>query len=1516
MRANRCARAVLLFVGFLSTAPALEGAIPSPERTALLALYNATAGQSWSGSGGWGSAPGTECSWSGVVCNEAGTTVVELNLGYNNLVGSIPGTLGQLPNLEVLYLPGNSLGGTIPSQLGSLSKLRVLELNSNLLTGTIPSSFASLANIEMLALWNNQLSGSIPAFLGSLGKLTELRLSSNQLNGTIPAQLAQLPSLVYLDLANNALTGNIPPQLGSLATLEELALGINDLGGSIPQELGNLPKLRILDLGENRLTGTIPAKLGQIATLEYLQLQQNGLTGAIPAELGGLANLTRLWAEGNALTGSIPVQLTQLAKLEDLLLAYNQLTGTIPAQIGAMLALQNFTLSNNLVSGTIPPELAGATALRTLILGANTLSGTIPPGLGNLAELTDLDVGGNQLTGTIPPELGRLSNLTFLSISANKLSGSIPRELGNLSNLTALWAQGNTLSGTIPPELGKLGAIQSLFLFDNQLTGAIPPELGQCTSLDAFDLGVNRLTGTIPASLGNLVRMQYFGLAANQLTGVIPPELAQMTSVVNFDLSENALTGTIPAAFGSIQTLEFFALEHNELSGTIPPELAQAQGLQYLFLRGNQLAGTIPPQVGNLPNLRSLQLGQNRLNGPIPPQLGQLATLEELGIELNNLSGPVPPQLLNLSSLADNGSDFGYNALYTNDTALEAFLDRKEGASFREFQTVAVTNAKVAAIKSDTVVFTWDRIGYYQDPGGYAISVATSPGGAPEKVVTTPDKSTSSYAVDGLSAQKTYFFVITTVSYPFYIQKNTVISEPTATMTATTTAATISPPLPVVTTYPSGLVASANTAGAEDYYQVRNYGDLPTTLTIAQSGDLFTQSLSTAELGPDEELYVTIRALARPAGAYSGEVSITGTGFQGTVRIPVKLLSASAQQGTALGDAANDRVDVAAPPGENPVGSATFTNLGNGPLNGIVVSDVGFIVPQSGLVTIAPGASVTVSFQIDRTLRPDAGSLSGTAAGTLSLVYATGAAGARSFATSARRGVMETPAVGISIVTVVDTVKPTTSTSDVPPLAPGQVALIIPGVGHVRGGVGLFISDVTITNVFGVSALSDLSMYFSPSMDAPPASKSAPIAPVAPGQGVKLADVVTTVFGGDQVTGTVQIRSRDFDKIYAAASIFNVSSALGTYGSVIPVFRSDRALAPGQSLVLSGMRKSATTRTNIFVQETAGAASTVTVRFFSASGAELTSLTEAVAPFRMLRLIDRVPEGAVMARVVNDPASTGRVVAYATPVDQQSGDFWSVADWTQLAGANRGEPVVIPVAGVVRGANDTFFRTDVSISNVGSVAASGTLEYFQRDGVRFTKPLALGAGETIEYSDVAGTHFGAPSGSLGFIVYTPSSGSVAATSRTYATVGDRPGTYGTGVPALPRSSAMRLGQSRQINGLEVSSVATILSQKPASFRSNVGIAETAGAAVKVRVIASYGDSRSLVYGPIASFDVDLAPNGFVLLTDLSNRLPATARGEDLLGVSLRFQVVSGDGAVIPFVTSVDNGSGDQVLRIE
>ena len=43
-----------------------------------------------------------------------------LYLGFNELAGPIPADLGNLSNLETLYLGFNELAGPIPADLGSL----------------------------------------------------------------------------------------------------------------------------------------------------------------------------------------------------------------------------------------------------------------------------------------------------------------------------------------------------------------------------------------------------------------------------------------------------------------------------------------------------------------------------------------------------------------------------------------------------------------------------------------------------------------------------------------------------------------------------------------------------------------------------------------------------------------------------------------------------------------------------------------------------------------------------------------------------------------------------------------------------------------------------------------------------------------------------------------------------------------------------------------------------------------------------------------------------------------------------------------------------------------------------------------------------------------------------------------------------------------------------------------------------------------------------------------------------
>ena len=61
-----------------------------------------------------------------------------------------------------------------------------ISLSSSELTGSIPPEIGNLTNLERLYLYDNELTGSIPPDVGNLINLTGLRLDQNQLTGSIP----------------------------------------------------------------------------------------------------------------------------------------------------------------------------------------------------------------------------------------------------------------------------------------------------------------------------------------------------------------------------------------------------------------------------------------------------------------------------------------------------------------------------------------------------------------------------------------------------------------------------------------------------------------------------------------------------------------------------------------------------------------------------------------------------------------------------------------------------------------------------------------------------------------------------------------------------------------------------------------------------------------------------------------------------------------------------------------------------------------------------------------------------------------------------------------------------------------------------------------------------------------------------------------------------------------------------------------------------------------------------------
>ena len=307
-----CVPAHAYFQDWLNSVPWHEGtgsqcALLSDNRDILVVLYETTQGSAWRRKDNWlTDAP--IGSWYGVQTDTLGR-VIRLRLGFNNLRGPIPPELGNLTEVEWLYLANNDLRGPIPPELGNLASLGSLSVSRNGLTGSIPPELGNFANLGFLDLSNNRLTGAIPMELGNLAEVEWLSLANNDLRGPIPPALGNLANLGSLDLSNNILTGPIPPAIGDLSELQTLSMDENYLTGPIPP-LGRLPKLRTLSLADNRLTGPVPSEVGGLS-LWWLDLADNRLMGPVPPGLGATGYLYDVRFHGNAeMAGRLPSSLT------------------------------------------------------------------------------------------------------------------------------------------------------------------------------------------------------------------------------------------------------------------------------------------------------------------------------------------------------------------------------------------------------------------------------------------------------------------------------------------------------------------------------------------------------------------------------------------------------------------------------------------------------------------------------------------------------------------------------------------------------------------------------------------------------------------------------------------------------------------------------------------------------------------------------------------------------------------------------------------------------------------------------------------------------------------------------------------------------------------------------------------------------------------------------------------------------------------------------------------------------
>ncbi|KAL7184851.1 hypothetical protein ACSBR2_026904 [Camellia fascicularis] len=438
-----------------------------------------------------GSGTSNCCNWSGITCNSSSSRGF-----FNDPIDS-----GRVVKLE---LSGKILAGKLnETTFTGLDQLTTLNLSINFLRGSLPPSMFQMSNLQVIDLSKNDFSGSISMSI-NLPFLEIFDISDNSFEGSAPVGICINSTRIrIIDFALNYFYGRIPSGFGNCSSLEHLWLEFfaesNNFSGGIPNSLANSRTITSLVLRNNSLNGVIDLNCSEITHLVSLSLSCNQFTGPVPDILPLCPRLKIIGLAGN-FTGKIPKNFRNFHVLSLLSLS----NSTVFNLLAALDILQHFKSLTTLRLGhdfhgeQLPsfPSL-GFKNLKVLNIGYYGLTGVFPQWLSGLTNLQALDLSGNRLDGTILSWLGNFEFLFFINLSNNYFTGEIPKNLTKLECLSKDVLP-EDLSLRLPFPFSFSRGFKTLDLSHNDLSGAIPLSLENLSFLSKFNVAYNQLYGTIP----------------------------------------------------------------------------------------------------------------------------------------------------------------------------------------------------------------------------------------------------------------------------------------------------------------------------------------------------------------------------------------------------------------------------------------------------------------------------------------------------------------------------------------------------------------------------------------------------------------------------------------------------------------------------------------------------------------------------------------------------------------------------------------------------------------------------------------------------------------------------------------------------------------------------------------------------------------------------------------------------------------------------------------------------------
>ncbi len=603
---------------------------------ALKELYCDTDGDNWKNNDGWyeslnEGAGCNYCEWYGVTCEDG--RVIELDLGFNRLVG------------------------TIPSKISKLKKLKILRLGSNDISGTLPGS------------------------IGQLIELEELGLSGNEFHTPMPPQIGLLINLKSLNVDYAPFTGEIPEEIGNLVNLEYLNL-VDNFFTSYPQSMGNLTKLKVIQMWDSFDDGLpFPDFLGNYQDLEGIRIAGDAMTGSFPIEILDFPKLRYVHFDDNVLSGELPHKVVNLDSLENFNISYNNFEGGFNLDFSECDKFRSLTISNNNFSGSFPEGLGDIPSFQSLRARNNNFSGCFPTDLYNKCGNT-IDFNQNDAMsfygefmdfcftdGTVDAQIGSSCDdgngsqfLDFIDDNCECVSCEHP-DMTSVVRLLSSSLHGWIHEGTNDdPDSETEGWAK-----DCDICNWYGITCNDDNRVIKIDLSANGLAQKISLGFDDLPFLEEIDLSNNELNGALP-NLDLMDSLKSINLSNNSFYSTLPISWTEKPKLEFIDLHNNILTGAIPHEYGSIATLKHIDLSNNNLFGTIPFNAQANPNLEYINLFRNSFTGNLPPDIGDMMTLEYLNLSTNLFEGCIPESYRQLCTNGTLDLDFNKMLPWQGDT--------------------------------------------------------------------------------------------------------------------------------------------------------------------------------------------------------------------------------------------------------------------------------------------------------------------------------------------------------------------------------------------------------------------------------------------------------------------------------------------------------------------------------------------------------------------------------------------------------------------------------------------------------------------------------------------------------------------------------------------------------------------------------------------------------------------------------------------------------------------------------